>query len=523
MGCRQSLSMPTQSHFTMNGGEMSSLRGMSTIHKQQTMREGYQKAISQVYHRPNNKQVTSIQTFKPATSKEDISKYYVISEKIFGQGKFGVVRRAKLTTNPLKNYAIKSIKKGDIKEDVLYLRREIEIFETLDHPNIVNFYEVYQDKDHFHFVVEFCEGGSLMSKLVNELCFTEADTRRIIYQILVAVNYLHGRSVCHRDIKPDNTLLENTHQGSPIKLTDFGLSKLDQGYMNMTSTVGTPSYVAPEVISKKYDSLCDIWSIGIMTYQLLTGRLPFKGKNNTAIFDAILNEEPEYAEKAWVIVSPEARDLVKRILVKDPSHRLNAYRCLEHQWFKQTIQEIRTNAKFYLSKQSAKRFVEYKTVGFLEFEFLKSMVAMYDSREDIKRLKRVFNYLDEEHDGYLNPLQLQTFIEEAMEVDLNDKELYRIMESLNLNIPDKISFTEFLVIGADKSILRKDKYLRNIFYKFDCDRDGIISTHDLVESYARFGVEIDPKLAKEILANFSDDKATYKHFKDAIAAIIGIV
>lgn len=522
MGCKISLTTTTKSHITMGGDEFSSFRDMSTLERKKTMKQGYQTALSRVYNRPNAKKIATT-GFKPSTSKEDITKYYVISEKVIGQGKFGVVRRAKLITNPLKNYAIKTIKKADIKEDVHYLRREIEIFETLDHPYIVKFYEVYQDKECFHFVVEFCEGGSLMDKLHNQICFTEADARRVMYQLLVAVNYLHGRSVCHRDIKPDNTLYELKGKDSTIKLTDFGLSKIDQGYMSLSSVVGTPFYVAPEVIQKKYDSLCDIWSLGVMLYQLLCGKCPFNGPNHSAIFEAILAGDITFKEIAWNVVSSEAKDLIKKMLEKDPSQRINAYRCIEHHWFKASILELETTQPFFLSKESAKQFVEYKPLGFLEFEFLKQMVYMYDSREDIKRLKQAFVFLDEEHDGFINAQQLQSFIEQAMEVELSDKELYRIMESLNLSLPDRISFTEFLAIGADKSILKKEKYVRNIFYKFDCDRDGIISVKDLVESYARFGVDLELTTAKEILSLYSEDKATYKMFKDSMAHIAGFI
>ena len=308
--------------------------GLGALSRHETVRDQYRKSMTKIYRS------TNVAPLRVTTSKEDVTKLYALAPQTCGRGRFGAVTRAKLMTYHHKNYAIKSIRKEDIKEDVLYLKREVEIFQTLDHPHIVKFHEVYQDKDHIHFVVEHCDGGNLMEKLCKQVHFTEKDTKRYVYQILVAVNYLHTLGVCHRDIKPDNTLLETKSQNSVVKITDFGLSKLDSGLGQLHSVVGTPYYVAPEVIGKNYGLKCDIWSVGVMTYLFLCGRHPFRGSNTTEIFESILTDSASFNEPQWSIISPLGTDLVSKMLVKNPTNRISASSALEHQWFHEPIREI---------------------------------------------------------------------------------------------------------------------------------------------------------------------------------------
>lgn len=507
MGCKNS--KKSNSFDESIGEDNTSFKELNSLDRLQTSKHIFQRATTKIYQR-NDKPM-----MKSTTSGEDILKLYTISKNEFGRGKFGVVRRAKLLTNPHKNYAIKSIAKESIKDDVMYLKREIEIFQTLDHPNIVKFYEVYQDKDHIHFVVEFCDGGNLMGKLSKQICFSEVESKRFVYQILVAVCYLHNMGVCHRDIKPDNTLLDSAGPDPTIKLTDFGLSKLDPGNKGLKSLVGTPSYVAPEIIKKNYNMLCDIWSVGVMLYLFLSGKHPFTGSSSNQVFDAILNQDLSFRDRIWSAVSDNAKDLISKMLTKDPDYRITAAEALKDPWFAQPILELSNAAKSLLTKEFANRFVDYKMKNFFEFEILKMMVFMFDeSREDIKRLKKIFRSLDKDNNGFLELSQLRNFIDQSLNVKVNDREIQKVMDNLNCKTSDRLCFSEFLAIGCDKSLLKREKYVKNIFSKFDTNKDAEIDAEDLVTCYRRFGITLHESYAREILAFDTEEKITFKEFRE---------
>ena len=151
-------------------------------------------------------------------------------------------------------YAVKSILRESMKKDVGMLESEINILKELDHPNIVRFYETYIDYKYIHIVMQMCTGGELFDRIVKLEKFTEKDAAEIMQKILSAVQHLHEHKICHRDLKPENFLFKNENENAEIKIIDFGLSKkFSKHEQDMTTIVGTPFYVAPEVLSGKYD------------------------------------------------------------------------------------------------------------------------------------------------------------------------------------------------------------------------------------------------------------------------------
>jgi calcium-dependent protein kinase len=160
----------------------------------------------------------------------------------------------------------------------------------VDHPNIIKIYETYMDKFYFHFVIEFCDGGDLYEKLINKSKFNEKESAIIIEQVLSALNHCHYKNICHRDLKPENIVfakkskhpreLDLTNDEAVIKIIDFGLAKFISEGNSLKSKVGTPYYVAPEVLEGSYDYRCDNWSVGVITYTMLCGYPPFFGENH---------------------------------------------------------------------------------------------------------------------------------------------------------------------------------------------------------------------------------------------------
>jgi calcium-dependent protein kinase len=170
---------------------------------------------------------------------------------------------------------------------------EINIMIKMDHPNIIKLYEVYEDKRYIHLIMELSTGGELfdriMDRIMSKSLYTEKEAASLFKQLMSAICYCHSQGICHRDLKPENLLLGSPAEDAPLKVIDFGLSKIFTSHNHkMTTKVGTAYYVSPEVLSGDYDEKCDIWSSGVILYILLTGEPPFNGANDNEIYKKIL-------------------------------------------------------------------------------------------------------------------------------------------------------------------------------------------------------------------------------------------
>ena len=172
---------------------------------------------------------------------------------------------------------------------------EVSILNTLDHPNIVKYFETYDDKKYIYLVMEFIEGEQLFDKIVHQTnqVFGESQAAGYMRQLISAVFHCHTMGIVHRDIKPENIMIT---RGNDVKLIDFGLSK-NSGitHGSMHTIAGTPYYMAPEVLKGSYNEKADMWSLGVLLYTLVSGYLPFQGKNSAEVFKKI--KEGDYSFK----------------------------------------------------------------------------------------------------------------------------------------------------------------------------------------------------------------------------------
>ena len=264
---------------------------------------------------------------------------------MIGGGHFGTVRTATLKSDPNRvTYAIKSILRENIAKDIRLLEEELAILQAVDHPNIIKFDQCYIDHRYVHIVMEYCQGGELFDRIVAAQKFTERHAADVMSQMLSAVKHLHGCGIVHRDLKPENFLMNDKTENSEVKLIDFGLSKRfssEEEMARMKTVVGTPYYVAPEVLRGNYDVSCDVWSLGVILFVFLCGYPPFEGDNNKEIFRNVLKQPLTFDPADWNTISDSAKDLVSKMLEKDPAQRINANDCLQHPWF--TSNDIETN------------------------------------------------------------------------------------------------------------------------------------------------------------------------------------
>ncbi|XP_074320558.1 CDPK-related kinase 1-like isoform X2 [Silene latifolia] len=216
-------------------------------------------------------------------------------------------------------------------EDV---RREVKILRALTgNQNLVQFYEAYEDDENVYVVMELCQGGELLDRILSRGGkYPEDDAKAVMVQILSVVAYCHLQGVVHRDLKPENFLFTSKDDHSPLKAIDFGLSDYVKPDERLNDIVGSAYYVAPEVLHRSYGTEADMWSIGVIAYILLCGSRPFWARTESGIFRAVLKADPTFDEAPWPSLSPEAQDFVKRLLNKDYRKRLTAAQALSHPW-----------------------------------------------------------------------------------------------------------------------------------------------------------------------------------------------
>mmetsp|Transcript_7570 Transcript_7570/g.12732 ORF Transcript_7570/g.12732 Transcript_7570/m.12732 type:complete len:336 (+) Transcript_7570:104-1111(+) len=270
---------------------------------------------------------------------EECDKFYKLG-RVLGQGSFATVRLATCKADGTK-WAIKVIKRQSLApDDEAALATEIQIMERAVHPNIIRLKEVFDCPSNMYLVMEVMTGGELFDRIVEKEHYSETEAKKALCEIVDAILYCHDRGIVHRDLKPENLLYSSAREDAKLKLADFGLAQLIQPSEMMHATCGTPSYVAPEVLSKDskkgYGKEVDLWSIGVILYILLCGFPPFYDEDNSILFNSIRKGEYDFPSPYWDSVSAEAKDLVTKLLVVDPTKRLSAQQTLNHPWLKTT-------------------------------------------------------------------------------------------------------------------------------------------------------------------------------------------
>jgi calcium-dependent protein kinase len=416
----------------------------------------------------------------------DIKNIYKFKE-ILGGGNFGTVRVGyKKAEGESKKYAIKSISKKDLSpEDLPKLLREVEILSNLDHPNIIKLAETYEDKYYLHIVTALCTGKEMFSRLLEKGKITEKMVAAMIFKVMSAVLYLHDNKITHRDIKPENILFESMDDDAEIKLIDFGLSRKYNSNEKMHTKIGTPYYVSPEVLNGVYDEKCDIWSVGVLTFLMLSGSPPFMSstKNDKDLYDKIINTEPHFSTKKWGGISKNAIKFVKACLTKNPSSRPNAAEAINHPWFKSVINEIHSNEN--LSVEVLEHLRNFSSNECFKRIILKFLVNML-SQNELNKLKKVFSAMDLDHTGTLSSEELAKAFSLAS-IKISNEEIEQIMSSYDNHL---MNFTEFVISSLDhKKIVNKEK-LTYAFNYFDVDGSGYIDASDLENALLRSGKKI---------------------------------
>ena len=270
---------------------------------------------------------------KIATKYSNLLEIYEIKD-ILGSGSFSLVKLG-INTFTKEKVAVKIMDKKKMNTIRLEsARTEIEIMKICQHPNIIHFIDSYETADFIYIFMEYCKGGTFYKFLKNRnFILKEELAVNLAHKICMAVYYFHSFGITHRDLKPENILMTSEDEDADIKILDFGLSKIIGPNEKCSEPYGTIIYCAPEIIlDHPYTKNVDSWSIGVITYIMLYGNLPFFDKNRQKLTKYITKGIPSY--KGVNKVSEEAKNFVQRLLVKDQYKRMNIKEALEHKWFR---------------------------------------------------------------------------------------------------------------------------------------------------------------------------------------------
>ncbi|KAF5451800.1 hypothetical protein F2P56_026870 [Juglans regia] len=318
--------------------------------------------------------------------------------KEVGRGHFGHTCSARGKKGELKDQpvAVKIISKAKMTtaisiEDV---RREVKILKALSgHKHLVKFHDACEDANNVYIVMELCEGGELLDRILSRGGrYAEDDAKFIVVQILSVVAFCHLQGVVHRDLKPENFLFTSRSEDADMKLIDFGLSDFIRPDARLNDIVGSAYYVAPEVLHRSYSLEGDIWSIGVITYILLCGSRPFWARTESGIFRAVLRTDPNFEDIPWPSVSAEAKDFVKRLLNKDYRKRMTAVQALTHPWLRDDSRSIPLDILIYKLVRSYINATPFKRAA------LKALSKAL-TEDELVYLRAQFTLLEPNRDG----------------------------------------------------------------------------------------------------------------------------
>ena len=363
--------------------------------------------FKQAYERAKLENVTSnlkSVSHKMGNQEEMVSPIYKdfsIEDRVIGQGAFATVKRA-AERKTGKTYAVKIINKRKVIGNIDGVARELEVLEKLKHPRIVRLKAFYEDNINYYMVMEFISGGDLMDFVVAHGVVGEDAGREITRQILEAIEYIHSMGISHRDLKPDNILIE---QDDPvlIKITDFGLAKVQATESGLKTFCGTLAYVAPEVLNNRsnaqaesnekneYSNMVDMWSLGCLVYVILTSHLPFSGSTEADLYDKIIHGSYHDAPLRDYRVSEEAKDFIDSLLQVDVTKRLTAKKALQHPWIRMGLLNTLPNGDSQLGSQFSQVSLSQSMSQQKELESMDD--AQYELIKNLRRDK--INKLEE--------------------------------------------------------------------------------------------------------------------------------
>jgi calcium-dependent protein kinase len=405
------------------------------------------------------------------------------------------------------------------------LRREVRMLSSLDHPNILKLYEVYEDKLYFYLVSEALTGGYLMDYLTMERNLSERLAAKIIVQVMKALAYCNSRGVLHRNLRMDSLILQSTPTDSNVHVLvqDVGSAMMTSAKDEARCSPELAIYIAPESIQNEPTESADVWSCGVILHMLLCGNPPFHGGSAKDIYSKIANQNVVFPQGLWAGVSSEAIHLLRGMLNKDPAARLSLTECLNHPWIHtNTLSEYKNSQPILTALRNLKVFEAKKR---LKQAILSFISAHINQQEETKVLRDAFFSVDVNGDGLLSREELIAAYSQTMTRDEAVLVADKVMRDVDLDHSGYVDYSEFMLAGKNNKLLMTSRNLRIIFQLFDTDNSGKISFSEFKQGLKLYNVQASDELWGALLLEADlnhDGELNCYEFSRLLLAAVGM-
>ncbi|XP_022882682.1 calcium-dependent protein kinase 32-like isoform X2 [Olea europaea var. sylvestris] len=384
-----------------------------------------------------------------------------------------------------------------------------------NHPNIVSLKDTYEDNNGVHLVMELCEGGELFDRIVTRGHYTERAAAAVTRTIVEVIQICHENGVMHRDLKPENFLFSNRKETSPLKAIDFGLSVFFKPGERFNEIVGSPYYMAPEVLKRNYGPEIDVWSAGVILYILLCGIPPFWAETEQEIAEAIIRSVVDFKRDPWPKVSDKAKDLVRKMLNPDPKQRPTAQEVLDHPW----LQNAKSAPNVSLGESVRARLKQFSMMNKLKKRALRVM-AEHLSVEEVAGIKEGFQMMDTENKGKIDINELRTGLHKLGH-QIPDADLQVLMEAGDVNKDGYLDCGEFVAVSVHLRKMNNEDHLLKAFEYFDRNQSGYIEIVELRDAFADEAEITTEEVINAIIQDVDTDKdgrISYEEFATMMKA-----
>ncbi|KAL2480619.1 Calcium-dependent protein kinase 32 [Abeliophyllum distichum] len=440
----------------------------------------------------------------------NIEEFYEMGREL-GRGEFGVTYLCTKKSSG-EVFACKSISKNKLRTrvDIDDVKKEIKIMKRLpNHPNIVSLKDTYEDNNAVHLVMELCEGGELFDRIVARGHYTERAAAAVTRTIVEVIQMCHENGVMHRDLKPENFLFANRKETAPLKAIDFGLSVFFKPGERFNEIVGSPYYMAPEVLKRNYGPEVDVWSAGVILYILLCGIPPFWAETEQEIAEAIIRCVVDFRRDPWPKVSDKAKDLVKKMLNPDPKQRPTALEVLDHPW----LQNAKSAPNVSLGENVRARLKQFSMMNKLKKRALRVM-AEHLSVEEVAGIKEGFQLMDTGNKGKIDINELRTGLYKLGH-QIPDADLQVLMEAGDVNKDGYLDIGEFVAVSVHLRKMNNEDHMLKAFEFFDRNQSGYIEIEELrdalVDEVETTSEEVINAIIQDVDTN-KDGRISYEEF-----------
>ncbi|GMF20698.1 unnamed protein product [Phytophthora lilii] len=440
---------------------------------------------------------------------DDINEFFDFSTTI-GTGHFGCVKHA-VSKKSGKEWAVKVVAlSNEVDRDAL--RNEISILKRLHHPQIVRVIGSYEDKEHMYMIMQLCKGKELYEHLYQEhRKFSENDVRKIIRALLRALAFLHSNFITHRDLKLENLLLENAENPGSLRLCDFGLSTRFKRGEKLVKPLGTIDYVAPEVLDGDYNEKCDLWSVGVICFELLTGVSPFHAATIDETMGNIYDGVLIFENDVWSKFSPSSILFIKSLVKENVDQRLSAEQALDHKWLTKG-DTVSTDGAGAARLQSDKRMLLTNMLSFSQCRKMKQTallsVALGISEDHIQQemAAEVFHSMDRTKKGSLSH---DEFCSALVECGVSNADAGELFKRINQSKSGHINFLEFMAAVMDQRDIGQST-IKEAFGILDGEKQGRLSIVGLQDVFKNSMVAEE---VKEMIASVDPKGDGYVDFE----------